>query len=947
MAGILLTAVVLITLVIGSISTGIAFLYLDFAQAVPAVEDVQAFFGPASNPSFTPIRIYDHSGEHVLATWINPAADEQQWVSLDPADKNAAPQVLIQAILAGQDPQFWEAPAVTPASLGLRMMRDLLPFSSAPAPLGLSEQVAASTLLPLQTYADGSLRRDFRLALLGERLEARYDKEQILTWYLNSANFGSMAVGADAAALVYFGKHAHDLDLAESAQLAAIPSRPDVNPLQAPDDAKRNQGQVLSKMLKLGYINQVQASIARAEILEYASAADVKSSDGRSDLSKLVLDRFTRTFGPDAVGRGGVRIITSIDYDLQLQTECTLETHLARLDGEPPGATVLAEGNRPCLASGFLPPVRPSDSSVDHNVREGAVMVTDPSTGGVLALANLPGSDGAATMGHAAGQVLSPIVYLTAFARGYAPGSMILDLPPDGGPISGGDQPYHGPVRMRTAIANDYMAAAVRTMMLVGPENVQRTARQMGVEAPVIEGGQLTGEASLIDLGFAYSVLAHNGTMTGVPGQAEADGGVLSPAVVLQVEDVYGHVTFEEQSSTRSVVSPQLAYLINDVLSDDLARWPTLGQANVLDVGRPAAATSTLDPEGSGSWTIGYTPELTVGVWIGNEDRTRMSHVDRANGAAPIWRALVQYASREQPASDWTPPPAMSQVDVCDPSGLLPTQYCPQVVKEVFIQGTEPTASDNLYQPFKIDVETGKLATLFTPLDQVQEKVFLVPPPEALAWAQSAGIDQPPQEYDPIDGNRPVDREVHLSSPALFAVVGGEVQLRGSARTEGFQYYRLQYGKGLNPDQWVQIGEDQARPMSNGLLASWDSRGLNGLYTIQLQVVGKDGQIKTDALPLTLDNLSPSVSVISPSAGQSLTADVTGRVLIESEASDEHNVARVTFEIDGEMLASVTDAPFSFLWRSASVGQHTLVVTAYDEVGNRATTGDIPFNVLR
>ncbi len=952
-AGILLAGAVLITLAIGSLSAGMAYLYLDFAQAVPAVEDVPIFFGSPSNPSFTPIELYDRSGEHVLAVWENPAASEREWVSLDPADRNAAPQVLIQAILADQDPQFWDAPAVTPARLGLRLVQDMLPFASKQTSLSLPEQLAASTLLPLQSYADRSLKRDFRLALLGERLEARFDKEQILTWYLNSANFGAMTSGADAAALVYFGKHAHDLDLAESALLAGIPSNPEANPALAPEDARRNQGRVLLEMLKRGYINQRQASVAQAEILSFAAQPVLAPGGARADLSSLIQDRFSQTFGSDAVSRGGIRIITSVDYDLQLQAECTLETHLARLSGEPPGHTALADGQAPCLAAGFLPPVRPSDSNVDHDVQAGAVVIMDPAHGELLALANLPGSEGAGVTRHPAGQILSPLIYLTAFARGYAPGSMILDLPPDVAPSGATGQAYHGPVRMRTALANVYLAAAVRTLMLVGPDNVQRTARQMGLEAPGTvaadpQGARLSGDASLIGLGTAYGVLADSGAMTGVAApRADSGAGQLSSGVIMRVEDVYGRTTFQESSSSRSVVSPQLAYLVNNVLSDDAARWPTLGQANVLDVGRPAAAIASVDPEASGSWAVGYTPELMVGVWIGNEDLTPMQHVNRTNGAAPIWRAVVQYASRDQAASDWELPAGMSQVDVCDPSGLLPTQYCPQVVKEVFIQGTEPTATDNLYQPFKVDVETGKLATLFTPLDQVEEKVYLVPPPEGLDWARSAGIDQPPQEYDPVDANRPVDKQVHLSSPALFAVVGDEVQLRGSARAAGFQFYRLQYGKGLNPDQWVQIGEDQPQPTSSGVLGTWDTRGLNGLYTVQLQVVGTDGQVRTDALPLTLDNLPPHVSVISPTAGQTLTVDDQGRVVIESEASDAHHIARVAFEIDGENVASFTAPPFSFSWRPTALGAHTLIVHAFDGVGNQSSTEEITFDVSR
>jgi membrane peptidoglycan carboxypeptidase len=952
MAVVLLTGVVLITIVIGSASAGMAYLYLDFAQNVPAAEDIGAFFGSASDPEFIPVRIYDRSGEHLLAEWGNPAANQRQWVSLDPGDQNSAPQLLIQAVIAAQDPRFWSARSVTPGDLAIRLIEDLVPSSSAGPPLTIAEQLAQTTLLPLQSYSDHSLRRDFRLALLGERLGARFDREQILTWYLNSADFGSQASGADAASLVYFGKHAHELSLAESALLASIPGNPGLNPFQAPHEAKSGQSRVLSEMLRLGYISQQQASVARSEVLVFAPELRQSASSLRTDLSSLVYERYRQTFGEDALGRGGVRIVTSIDYDLQLQAECTLESHVGRLSGESPGSTVPAEGDEPCLAAGFLPPLRPGDTNLNHGVDAGAAVVEDPTNGELLALASLPGVDGAGLSPHSAGQILSPFVYLTAFARGYAPGSMVLDLPQDGAVSPSELQAYHGPVLMRTALANVYPSAALRTLLMVGPDNVERTAHQLGLTAPKSEAspsdgmGTLTGEANLRDLVFAFGGLANMGKMTGTPLAPPAAGGeALSSRVMLRVDDAYGHPISDLHTSSRSVISPQLAYLVNDVLSDDEARWPTLGQGNVLDVGRPAAALTSIAPDKTGSWTIGYTPELVVGAWIGNQDDSPMTRVDRMNGAAPIWRALIQYASRSLPPSDWIQPPGMSKVEVCDPSGLLPTAYCPKVAKEVFIQGTEPTAQDNLYQPFKVDVDTGKLATLFTPLDRVREEVFLVPPPEALAWAQAAGIDQPPREYDAIDVNRPIDSQVHLTSPELFAEVGGEVRFRGSARAVGFKYYRLQYGKGLNPDQWVQIGQDRTRQVTNGALASWDTRGLNGLYTVQLLVVARDGQVKTDALPLTLDNLAPQVNVISPQANQTLLPDGQGRVRIECEVSDAHQVAKVTFAIDGRDVASLASPPFSILWKAGDGGKHTLIIHAFDAVGNEVTTESIPFSV--
>ncbi len=946
-----LVVLTLMVLSLGTLMVGVAYLYLDFAESVPSVEDIQAFFGPPEAPGFVPIQIYDRTGEYRLGVLAAQTPDDRQWVSLDPADPHSAPKVLIQATLAAQEPSYWDESDGGIGRLAVRLAADLLPIVRVDRSLTIAEQLAANTLLPLEAYPDRSLRRDFRLALLSERLVQAYGKEQILIWYLNSAYYGRMASGADAAAMVYFGKHASQLDLAESAMLAGLPGNPEANPLDDPSAAAERQRQTLLQMLAEGAINQSQASRAEALGLDAVSDPD-QPVPVRDDLRSLVEARFVSTFGSDALARGGLRLISTIDTDLQLQSECTLATYLGRLSGGAPGLTIPDAEGEPCLASGFLPPLRPSDAGVDHGVAGGAVLVTNPKTGEILALSG-NGSSGQAALGpHPAESVLDPFIYVTAFARGFAPASMVLDLPQGIGQSVSQTGIFHGPVRMRTALANGYAAASARTLELIGLENAQRTASQMGVSVTSPEQAGLTadrawvGQTTLIDLGGAYGIFDMGGELVGVnvsPGTAEQPQFGL--AILLRVEDVYGHTYLEATASRRSILSPQLAFLLNDVLSDDTARWPSLGQASVLDLGKPAAVLASQTADATSNWAVGYTPDRLVGVWIGNPDGSSMRLVGRGNGSAPIWRAILQYATRNLPPVDWTQAAGMSEVEVCDPSGLLPTPYCPQIAKEIFIQGTEPTSPDNLYQPFKVDIETGKLATLFTPLADVEERTFMVPPAEALDWAVSAGIGQPPQEYDPIDANRPSDARVHISSPGIFAVAGGEVQILGAARGDDFDYYRLQYGQGLNPDQWFQIGQDEHRSVTSGVLTSWDTRGLNGLFTLQLLVVARNGEVKTDAIPISLDNLPPQVDIRVPLAGETLTPAVDGRVVLEARASDAQGVDRLEFQVDGRTVGVATDSPFAVAWRPTETGMHRLLVFAYDLLGNHTQTKEIEFNI--
>jgi membrane carboxypeptidase/penicillin-binding protein PbpC len=651
-------------------------------------------------------------------------------------------------------------------------------------------------------------------------------------------------------------------------------------------------------------------------------------------------------------------VITTIDYDLQMQAECTTATHLARMGGGDPGALEPAADGSTCVAASLLPPLRPSDSGVDHGIDQGAVVILDPTHGQIL------GMVGPATTMHLTGEELAPFVYLTAFARGYTPATMVVDVPPqdtaDGLTPPTADETeseFHGPVRMRTALANSYAAANAEASRLAGVDNVLRTARQMGVWAFSDPAPDLTpagilrdAESNLLDLTYAFGVWAVQGQMTGVPIPAhdlQAGYRSLDPVILVRVEDAAGEVIYGLHLSERSVVSPQLAYLMADVLSDEAARWPTLGQPNPLEIGRPAAAMTATSPDGRGAWAVGFTPRLAVGAWVGSDQPDLLVGVEPRNGATPIWHALIRYASREVAAEAWPLPPGVSEIDVCDPSGLLPTAYCPQVVREVFPQGTEPTHYDNLYQPYRINRETGKLATLFTPIDLVEERVYLIPPPEAMEWAKLVGLPQPPEEYDPLLEAPPTSSDVRITAPENFDYVRGKLNMVGAANPDDFEYYRLQYGAGLNPTRWFQIGSDATSPVRAGRLGVWDTTDLSGLYTLQLVVVRQDGQISTAAALVTIDNSPPEAQIVSPFMSQVFSLASGNEVSFQVEASDDLALARVEFFIDGKLLTSVDTPPYSTRWQPTRVGEHVLLVRAQDSAGNETESQQVTIEVTR
>jgi hypothetical protein len=212
----------------------------------------------------------------------------------------------------------------------------------------------------------------------------------------------------------------------------------------------------------------------------------------------------------------------------------------------------------------------------------------------------------------------------------------------------------------------------------------------------------------------------------------------------------------------------------------------------------------------------------------------------------------MQIASQNVVPDGWAVPAGVSVMNVCDPSGMLPTANCPNLVSEVFLNGNEPVQPDNMYRKFSVNRETGLLATVFTQPQLIEDRVYFVVPGEARSWAQGAGLAIPPANYDVIQ-SPPLDANVNISSPDLFSEVNGNVQIKGTAAGDGFASYRLLVGQGLNPQQWLQVAEGN-QPVTNGLLATWDTKGLSGLYALQLQVVRADQKVDTAIIQVTVSH---------------------------------------------------------------------------------------------
>jgi hypothetical protein len=240
---------------------------------------------------------------------------------------------------------------------------------------------------------------------------------------------------------------------------------------------------------------------------------------------------------------------------------------------------------------------------------------------------------------------------------------------------------------------------------------------------------------------------------------------------------------------------------------------------------------------------------------------------------------------------------------------------------------------------------TGRLATVFTPPENIDEQVFLIVPPEALDWARQTGFPLPPETYDVLFIPAAENPDVVLSGPEMFSYVRGQVEITGTALGEGFDFYRIQVGEGLNPRQWLQIGPNGTTRVDDGPLAVWDTGNSSGLFAIQLIVVYEDQSIQTTTIQVTVDNQLPEVEILFPADGQVFGYPEERSFTFQIQASDNLGIQRIEFYVDDELITTLTQAPFAAPWL-APIGEHSLRVVVYDLAGNSTET-EISFQLER
>lgn len=900
----LLVIVTMIGLVTALGVMTVAGIYRTYAAQLPDANVIET-----QQEEFETVRIFDRTGQHLLYESVDPRPfrGDRRYKPL-----SALPAYVYQASIALEDRNFWENPGINVRGL-LRAFFSNLQGGAVQGGSSITQQLIKNIIIDPEDRAQQSYARKIKEVILAMEVTRRYPKERVLEWYLNYNFYGNLAYGIEAASQVYFGKSVTELSLAEAAMLAPIPQYPALNPIDNFEDAKRRQGVTLQAMVEAGYITRAQADEAFHQELTTLRKSVAERFDilTAPHFALYALDQVKRQYNtvedPYFIWRRGLTVYTTLDVPLQKYAEQVAREQVAQLLGagkNASNASVVAIKNDTGEILAMV-------GSLDYNNEE------------------IDGQVNVALAERQPGSSFKPYVYLTALTEGLNAATMILDVPsafPQGDGTfyrpENYDRQYHGPVSLRNALARSYNIPAIKVMDQVGVADALRMAHRMGINGlnrgleyyglSLVLGG---GEVRLLDHTYAFSVFANQGVMIGepvLPDERRSGYRNLNPVAILQVRDRDGTILkkYEAPASER-IISAEVAYIMSDIMSDDVARAPAFGANTKLTLPNRRVAAKTGTTNGfKDNWTVGYTPQLTVGVWVGNTDNESMVNVTGLDGAAPIWNAVMAHYHEGLPATWYNQPTAITTRAVCVPSGLLPTDSCQSQRSEIFLAGTEPTLPDNIWQPFEIDTTTGQLASPSTPPENRQTRVYQILPQEAADWVRENGIEQPPTTVS-APPPESFDPDVAIIRPRVNDYITGVYEVIGNARGGPF---RLEFGRGLDPQEWAAIGEERGEEVVNSLLQTFDTTALEeGIYTLRLAVNRSDGPREV-RFPVTVDHTPPTVVLSEPKPDQLYVMEEHEQINVNALVQDTWAVDRVVFSIDNRDFITSTVPPYNARW---------------------------------
>jgi len=848
----------LIAIAIGVVSFGL-YQYYSLAATLPSVADLQSHAA-----QFETTLILDRNGD-LLYEILDPQAGRRTHVPL-----SRISPFLVAATIATEDSAFYSNPGFDPLAIARAVWQNLQEGGTASGASTITQQIARHLLLSPEERGQRTALRKVREILLAAEIARRYTKDEILELYLNQFYYGNLAYGIEAAAQTYFGVSAAQLTLGQASFLAGLVQAPSVYDVFTNREATlERQRQVLVLMVNTSteqgciFVSNAQQPLCITPEAAGAASAELAEFEFKTPEVQIrfphwvnyVRAELEARYDPQTIFRSGFRVFTTLDPALQRQAENIVSEQIGAL--------------------------------AEKQVSNGALVAIQPATGEILAMVGSADFynediDGQVNMATSPtrqpGSSIKPLVYTAAFEKGWTPATLIWDVesefPPYRDPRNpegfykprNYDRKFHGPVTARAALANSYNIPAVKTLEYVGiyddPLTLQEEgfvafARRLGVTSLTQEGDygiSLTlggGDVSLLQMTGAFAVFANGGLR--VP-----------PVAITRIEDHAGQVIYEYTPPPGvQVVRPEHAFLITSVLSDNTARTPAFGPNSPLLLPFPAAVkTGTSgDEEVRDNWTLGYTPDLAVGVWVGNADYTPMKDTSGVTGAAPIWNQFMQFAipalTGGSPTS-FTRPPNIIERPICAVSGAEPSEWCPAHRIEFFAADQPPLPKElDLWRRVWVDSYSQLLASADCPTF-AEEKLGLYVPDEwgrkwieedeaGKTWVERMGFEDeeevffvPDQACGP-DSPRP---DLLITAPLEGSVIGSSpVAVYGRASATGaFKDWILEYGLGNDPDFWPDLLHQDSAVEGVDKLLDWDLSGLpNGPISLLLTVRSEQG----------------------------------------------------------------------------------------------------------
>jgi len=609
------------------------------------------------NKNSTGVSLLDRTGK-VFYEFNNAHTDS--YVQLKDISDSAK-----KAVISSEDKNFYKHQGFSVPGIANAIYQNVVRAGGGGGGSTLTQQLVKNALLSQER----SIFRKYQELILSIEVERRYSKDEILEMYLNSVYFGEGTFGIEDAAKTYFGKSAKDLDTAEASMLIGLLPAPSVySPISGdPVKAKQRQKYVLGRMHEDGNLTAEQVTAAYDKQLAYADPKQNDTPDA-PHFALMVKAWLEDKYGEEKVARSGYKVTTTLDLSMQSKAETAVKQQVNRL--------------------------------ATSKVTNGSAVVIDPKSGEVLALVGSAdwnnqtnGKVNMATATRQPGSSFKPFVYGTGIQdRELTAATIFSDTAKDFG---GGYKPrdydgrYRGDVTLRRALSNSLNIPAVEAMQKVGINNVIQNAKKAGLTTldktadtyglPLALG---SGQARLTEMTNAYAAFANAGK--------KSDMQLVMSIVNKNKEKIY-----QEKVTTSQVWSEGTAYIISSILSDNAARSETFGSSLTVSNSRPVAVKTGTTEDYRDAWTIGYTPSLAIGVWIGNNDNSPMSAVAGSSGSGPIWLSLMRQILGSSPVEKFNQPSTVTSRDVCKSDGALAQSKGDNTYTEYFLTGTLPTATCN------------------------------------------------------------------------------------------------------------------------------------------------------------------------------------------------------------------------------------------------------------